>query len=90
MADKMRKEFETWALSDFGLTPGHMRKNEDGSYVNIPTQGYWEVWQASRAVLVVVLPEDIKRAYHDRDEGWNDALDACRAAIKAAGVKVQV
>lgn len=56
--DKVRAEFEAWAGSKkFGLSKGHLKKDEDGEYLNFPTQCYWDVWRASRAELVIDLPE---------------------------------
>lgn len=52
--DKIQAEFEAWAGSKkFGLSKGHFKKDEDGEYLNFPTQCYWDVWQASRAALMV-------------------------------------
>lgn len=49
--DKIQAEFEAWAGSKkFGLSKGHFKKDEDGEYLNFPTQCYWDVWQASRTV----------------------------------------
>ncbi len=52
------------------------------------------VWVASRADLVIELPEERSgpTTYLDddaRDEGWNDCLKECREAIEAAGGKVK-
>lgn len=53
-------------------------------------------WQASRAAMVVELPERCQPVGHDyvlsqydatvaREEGHDEALDECRAAVIAAG-----
>lgn len=43
-----RAQFEAFALSpEFGLRAGHLEKDENGEYLNYPTQCYWQVWQAS-------------------------------------------
>lgn len=82
----MREEFEAWASSpDFGLRAGHFVKGDDGEYENYPTECYWKVWQASRAVLVIelpVFPED------DKPSTWvaNSTVNVCRNVIHAAGV----
>lgn len=85
--EKMREEFEAWALKEFGLTPGHLIKDpeENNEYGNYPTQCYWEVWQASRAALAVEMPllENFKE-----DESAYYMLVVCRDAIKASGLKV--
>ena len=44
--DKMRKEFESWFYSEI-----------DGN--GVLEDLCWQAWQASRAVLVVKLPENV-------------------------------
>ena len=48
--DKMREEFEVWAEGRYVLD-----KNRSGSYMAIHTNNAYDVWQASRAALVVEL-----------------------------------
>lgn len=56
--DKAIADFEAWAGSEaFGLSAAHFEKDDSGEYVNYPTQCYWLVWQASRAELVIELPQ---------------------------------
>ena len=84
--DKAMAEFEAWASSEaFGLSPAHFAKDEAGEYINYPTQCYWLVWLASRRELVIELPSSPNEEFSDR----RAAVDACRAAIEAAGVTVR-
>lgn len=51
MSEKMREEFESWAISC------HMCTYLDGvEYRHQSTEWAWMAWQASRAALVVELP----------------------------------
>ena len=52
MSEKMREEFEVWASQFF-----KMDVEQWGEYVDGETQWAWLSWQASRAALVVELPE---------------------------------
>lgn len=55
-----RKQFEECyrenylSLSGVGLLE---RSTEIGSYIDAHAQGHWETWQASRASIVVDLPQ---------------------------------
>lgn len=52
MSEKMREAFELWAISC------HMCTYLDGvEYRHQSTEWAWMAWQASRAALVVELPE---------------------------------
>ena len=55
--DKMREEFEVWAIEHhFSAT-----KKQDGvSYAHDSTMCAFEGWKASRAALLVELPENCK------------------------------
>lgn len=90
MTDKMREEFEAWALKDFGLRAAHFAKDSEGDYLNYPTQCYFQVWQASREALVIELPDAIDaKPYACFEGGWNDMRDEAVEAITAAGLKVK-
>ncbi len=55
MTDKMREQFETWAATKgIGM---HLARSESGLYVSRVTQNYFDCWQASRAAVVVELPQ---------------------------------
>ena len=52
MSEKIREAFESWAISC------HMCTYLDGvEYRHQSTEWAWMAWQASRAALVVELPE---------------------------------
>lgn len=62
MSAKMREEFESWAISC------HMCTYLDGvEYRHQSTELAWMAWQASRAALVVELPDSTGcgPAYHE-------------------------
>jgi hypothetical protein len=50
--DKMRAEFEEWAKPHT-----YTLKMLDGEYTSLSTQLLWQCWKASRAALVVELPD---------------------------------
>ena len=80
--DKARAEFEAFATSKaFGLTAAHLEKTTLGEYVNYPTQCYWLVWQASRASVVVELPQPFEGDDFEMYDGAE-----MKAAIEAAGI----
>lgn len=81
MSDKMRDEFKEWARSRGMSLP----VNDDIHY-NEWTQLAWEAWQASRASLVIELPEHFE--YDNPGEAF-PAIKDCRIAIEAAGLKVR-
>ena len=90
----MREEFEAWASSPaFGLRAGHFEKADDGEYLNYPTQCYFQVWQASRAAIVIELPQRWEfNAFGDpqkNDSGTElEHLEVVKA-IEAAGLRVK-
>ena len=51
--DKMREEFEAWAISDMGYMVARAGDGYKCDYMNTA----WLSWKASRAALVVELPE---------------------------------
>jgi hypothetical protein len=96
MMDKAREEFEAWAISSawLGLSAECLEFFE-GGYVQGETQAAWLGWQASRSVLVVVLPRprltySAQEASSDQDYyldgAHDDALYACRQALEAVGI----
>lgn len=75
--DKVRAEFEA-----FWNAP-----EQDELRASCAQGWAFEVWQASRAALVVELPERADDFLYGRS--WNKAIDCCSAAIEAAGVRVK-
>lgn len=88
MSESMREDFEDFA-SDQYEWPKAIEKNADGEYKLMTTYQAWITWQASRAALCVEFPSPVKRAHHEYDLGYNEALDHCEEAIHAAGVKTK-
>ena len=76
MSDLNRKQFEEWF-------------DESGFYKFKETA--WAAWEASRECLVIELPE--KARITDPSDmlfiGSNGAINKCRGAIHAAGVKTK-
>ena len=54
--DKMREEFEVWAISDMGYMVARAGDGYKCDYMNTA----WLAWKASRAALRVELPENCK------------------------------
>ena len=63
MSEKMREEFESWLMDNGQLA----LKEDDGEYSFQHTRLAWQAWQASRAALVVELPDSTGcgPAYHE-------------------------
>ena len=54
MSDKLRDGFEAWATDGGWLD---LRIGDDGFYMDNETYCAFEAWKASRAALIVDLPE---------------------------------
>ena len=90
MSEKMREDFEDWALAEaekrsykfmdslFKLSP------IDDGYLTTWVDCAWMGWKASRAALVVELPSDINGEYYA--DGWNAALMCVEGILEEAGV----
>lgn len=79
MSEKMRAEFEEWAISC------HMCTYLDGvEYRHQSTEWAWMAWQASRAALAVELPGAIlcSPAYHEAINDVKEALDDAGVSYK--------
>ena len=97
--DKARAEFEAAYMRDLAGSAAEdaatwLERGSDGEYRSYQARGAWWGWQASRASVVVELPEprEGRRTYLDddaRDEGWNDCLAECREALEATGLTVE-
>lgn len=89
MSESMREEFEEWRIDKFCGGGDRLKKcsNAPDVYYYTAEQEAWITWQASRAALCVEFPLPVKRAHHEYDLGYNEALDHCEEAIHAAGVK---
>lgn len=85
MSEKIREAFELWAISC------HMCTYLDGvEYRHQSTEWAWMAWQASRAALVVELPDEYKDRYLDKyQEGFNDAVESCRNRLEDLGLELE-
>ena len=80
-----RKQFEKWAVTTkdkFGL-PFFTIKDESGKYVDHAAEISWQAWQASRAAIVVKLPD------WDCYDTPRQALEACEGRLNDAGVSYE-
>ena len=75
--DKMREEFESWAMSDMGYMCGRVGGGYKDDYMNTA----WLAWKASRAVLCVELPENCKGMALTVDE-FHKQLDKAGVSYK--------
>lgn len=87
MSDKMREEFETWALTHFinskTMNPLQRSSEEADAYHFPVISTAWTAWQASREALVIELPAPAVT-------GGNCIRDhAIRDVLEAAGLKVK-
>ena len=83
--DKAIAEFEAAYRSRYGSMP-MMWSDSVAGYLSAHAAGAWWAWQASRAVLVIDLPERFDK-YDSGD--WTYWADGVDAAIEAAGVTVR-
>lgn len=94
MDEKTRAEFEAWAVHQ-----GYDLARDDVvvAYASEETDRAWAAWQASRAALEIEMPpqldaDDVADEFFgpvDLADAVNDAINGCRAAIEAAGVRVK-
>ena len=85
--EKMRAEFEEWALREYYLSEYALRRGADGEYKDGRAVLAWATWKASRAALVVELPKSHPR----HRDSCIDVMDAelVVEAIEDAGVRVK-
>jgi uncharacterized NAD-dependent epimerase/dehydratase family protein len=93
--DKMREEFEAAFVEEMVFRCGEgyrssvlfffVEKEPDGGYSHPIAHAGWWAWQASRAAVVVELPEHY--CYDSPGEAY-PVIQDCREAIEAVGLKV--
>lgn len=81
MSEKMREEFEVWACNY------NLKIADCGNYADRHVNNMWKAWRASRAALVVELPQKPYCAQGMAYPDYSDALNDCREAIESVGVK---
>ena len=94
MSEKMREEFHKWCDSQGFASDryemcdlGEKYKHLCGEYVIPDSRILWMAWQASRAALVVELPE--LKSFNASDEpdfAYEVAIDDIKCALDDAGV----
>ena len=58
MSEKMMDEFKGWAYkSGYDIDDAQESADDEKFFVCYDTEACWQAWQASRAALVVELPE---------------------------------
>ena len=75
--DKMREEFEAWAISDMGYMVARAGDGYKCDYMNTA----WLSWKASRDALCVELPENCKGMALTVDE-FHKQLDKAGVSYK--------
>lgn len=96
MNQDSREQFEQAYSEDNAVDPEALFYSRQGDSYKVPKVARaWYWWKRARAGVVVVLPdEDGSRCdtvpEEARQEAYNNALNECREAIEAAGVKVAV
>ena len=78
--DKMREEFESWAMSDMG----YMCVRVGGGYKDDYMNTAWLAWKASRAALCVELPDNLNGEYYT--DGWNACLECVEGNLEGVVV----
>ena len=87
MSEKMRDGFESWCLANgYTLRPAETNCGIiiEGDYGHPTVQIAWQAWQASRAALVVELPDSTGcgPAYHEAICDVTCSLDDAGAVYK--------
>jgi len=97
----MREEFEAWF---FGKKMTIKLRADKKTYDCTHARFAWKVWQASRAAVVIELPEPARpetfgvtqpndpeqyKAMEARHGAQSAAISQCRRAIEATGVTVK-
>jgi hypothetical protein len=80
-----RGMFEAWFLKHKPITGPDMLK--EGSFV---PEWMFEGWCAALDAVVIELPSGVKRAFHEYDLGYNEALDRCESAIESTNLGLKI
>lgn len=107
--DKMREEFERYVTHNFSCTDDSLNRTHMNIYYNyvcsrvhpydsVSVLAMWQAWQASRAALVVELPETCCRTLiFEQDNSLEVGMehgeyydpDDIHAALDKAGIKYE-
>ena len=84
--DKMREDFEAWAISDMGYMVTRAGDGYKCDYMNTA----WLSWKASRAALCVELPYDETcEVEDDWDLGYFEAVSFYNQQLENLGVTLK-
>lgn len=92
--ESRRAKFETWVRANWENES--LATFADGTYQGFTLQHVWKAWNAALDSVVVkwpaaekrpVAPDTYQRGFYD---GLEVASHACREAIEAAGIRVEV
>lgn len=95
--DESRKAFEQYSADMLGLPLEMISDARDGdryrhsfdrASIMQPLNGWWILWQASRAAIEIKLDDKVM-VEDEFDKGHNCAIDYCADAIRSAGLKVK-
>ncbi|MBL0876067.1 hypothetical protein HLB02_22065 [Serratia nevei] len=105
--DKLREEFEKWFLSEMDIDISGMRNSDPDTNVEWPYDSgagelsavitvAFKAWQASRASIVVELPEGITTRealdlgyMGDYAAGVDDGIEESAKAIRSIGLSIK-
>ena len=91
MPEAMKSEFDAAFRQVFGFGAAEAIAAKDDTAMAIMGAAAW-AWQASREAVVVELPKEVSREEFEDESmanGFNVALQNCREAIEAQGLKVK-
>ncbi len=82
--DKLREEFEQWRNNKMAMCFYSQPKSQKETIYHAS----WLAWQASRASIVVELPE-YRSAEVYQSAGYNEALDDCDSTLRSIGLSIK-
>ena len=84
--EKMREEFEAWAISDMGYMVARVGDGYKCDYMNTA----WLSWKASRTALCVELPYyETYKVEDDWDAGYFEAVSFYNQQLENLGVTLK-
>lgn len=90
--EESRKQFEEWFIEFAGHTKQWIvsrRKATGDGYVSGPgVNAFWMAWQASRASVVVELPEQRDEDF-DTDVAYNEAIHDAEESLRSIGLSIK-
>lgn len=80
--EKMREEFEAFAISDMGYMVARSGDGYKCDYMNTA----WLSWKASRSALCIELPSKINDDNDLFSYGFDSAISSAEVSLENAGV----